>query len=361
MRFTDPHRKLPTRWDGLCQRMESRQYTFERIDLNDYLALGAEDRQAYDDARIDFISGGIVVGIPTIVNAIEAVKIAMDQNSSSGRDDHLGVIISAPGSHGKTTACMVLLGHVYDAYKARFGSIPSGVVPVAFISVPAVATQKSLVMALADFYGLPYPERLSQPQLARMVCEAIHQSHTQLIVLDELQNMAGIGPHKSESLATLKQFSNQVAATFVYSGVDLLGTNMLAGTAGAQLTRRASLVEVTTFEKSSAEGRHYWEAFIRSLGREMPLFATSPDNLAAMSDLLYERTGGNIGSLRNLLSQTAIKVIEGGDSMRECLDADLIHQAVLDAAAEQKLEFGDCAPLPGARGRRRRWKTNAYD
>jgi hypothetical protein len=78
-----------------------------------------------------------------------------------------------------------------------------------------------------------------------------------------------------------------------------------------------------------------------------------------MSDLLYERTGGNIGSLRNLLSQTAIKVIEDGDPIRECLDENLIHQAVLDAAAGQELEFGECAPLPGARGRRRTWKSNA--
>lgn len=354
MRFTDVDRKLPTRWDGLRKRLESRKSDFHPVTLGEYLRLSSSDREAYDNGRIAYIAGGIIVALPTITNAISAMKIAMDQNSSPGRDDHLGVIISAPGSHGKTTACMVLLEYVYNAYRAEFGDVPEGIVPGAFISVPAVATQKSLIMALADFYGLPYPDRISQPRLTRIVCEAIDQSHTQLIVLDELQNIAGKGPHKSESLATLKQLSNQLAATFVYSGVDLLGSNMLDGTAGQQLTRRAALVKVTTFENTSIDGRRAWKSLIGALGRDMPLFATEPSELVAMSDLLYERTGGNIGSLRNLLSQAAITVIERGKPEQERIDQELIHQAVLDAAAEEELEFSEWAPLPGFSGRRRR-------
>jgi len=324
-------------------------YLNEREGLTTYLRAGttrapvvlpAEERDAltktelhaYNRARLIHVSGGIMITTSQLAEAKKALTRLIAANSGRNSGHHGLMITGGPGL-GKTTICKALMRHVFKAYSRQFPNFEDhGQVPVVFVEVPAGCTGKLLMTAFARFFGLTIARSDTMDSIRHRVVRELNTAGTQLVVVDELHNLAAANRGNGESVDILKELHNQVGATFVYAGIDLINSALLAGARGRQLSARFAALELTQFENN---GDHMaeWRGIVQQFGRELPLSDQSPDDLIKISSHLRDLTGGSIGSLGRLLADVSIDLIHSPGTRPETITRELLDAQRLDMAA----------------------------
>jgi hypothetical protein len=130
----------------------------------------------------------------------------------------------------------------------------------------------------------------------------------------------------AEASDTLKYFSERIPATFIYAGISLERSGLLAGTRGEQIAGRFGIIRTQAF----APGEQ-WRALIAALEDSLRLHRHRPGTLTNLDGYLHQRTRGMIGSLLWLIRSAAIAaVIDGTEKITrkslDALDADLASQ-----------------------------------
>lgn len=300
----------------------------------EYEDLSAADKAAYDRARMLYLSGGIVIDTPQVQRARRLLTQHFAENA--GRNSgHAGLMLSGDSTVGKTTTCKALMRYVHAQYSKQFPDFRAhGRVPVAYIEVPAGSTGKLLMKTFADFFGLTVRSGESMVSIRSRVVDLLNDAGTQLIVVDELHNLAGRSASNGESVDVLKLLHNDVPATFVYAGIDLIGSALLTGPRGSQIGGRFTALEMTRLNSTDAEDRATWARLVSTLEKKLPLRHHEPGTLKKLAPYLYDRTSGSIGSLSRLITGAAIETIANPGIAKEALDKDLLDTRVLDIAAE---------------------------
>jgi hypothetical protein len=263
-----------------------------------------------------------------------------------------GAVIDGLGAHGKTTI-LVEFGRRFER-KLREQLDPAEqddeFIPVCYVSLPAGTSIRSLSAAMAAFYGIDAPGRCTAEQLTQMCKTCARRCRTVLFLIDEVHylNMRNEGDRKVNN--HLKHLANGLAATFVYAGIGLGQRGFLGeGIAGAdvalsQTQRRFRHYEIAPFQIGTPEGDREWKSLIMALEREVVLLRQPPASLVTMHRYLFERTGGVIGSVTELVRQAANLAIE---RKTERITQDLLDEVELDTAAEA--EYERRAPAAAAR------------
>ncbi len=305
----------------------------EVITVSERKALSSKAREEYDGRREKFLSGGIVLGTPHLSQAKLLLRQRFAENI--GRNSgHTGLMLSGDSTLGKTTILKSLMQYVYNKYERQFPDFEEhDEIPVVYIMLPAASTGKRLMQAFAKFFGLTVRSGETLGSLHNRVVDCLNAARTQLIVVDELHNLAGSGAGSGETSDLLKNLHNDLTATFVYAGIKLSQSTALEGARGNQLAGRFSMLEMNRFNLSNPEDRKTWKDLIVAFEKDLLLAEHQPGSLAAHMQYLFDRTGGSIGSLGNLLTGSAIAAIEFGK--RESVDLDLMNTMRLDFAAEQ--------------------------
>lgn len=342
-------------WESLHRRLGPGRQRFARVDQSAYEAMDPAQRTSYNAARIRFMSGEMTVMTRTILDLLRIFTRVESMNSGSltGRR---GVMLSAPASSGKTTACLALIESYLGVYdKENPGAIAGGAVPAVYTSIPATRTVKGVLQRIARFLALPFKKSDTEMELAAMLQEALPAVGTKLIVLDEVQMLSGAESTSRPAVNNLKDLSNYFAGTIVYSGVDLQGSGLLFGVAGNQLTRRVFNVDIIDFTATSQspEQQAEWTKIVVAFARSLPLYATDPSVIQEEADWLLWFTGGSLGTLRAVMFDAAAMLILNDDPSQETITRGLLEKAVRDYAAERGLQAAPPAPLQGARNRRK--------
>lgn len=289
----------------------------------------------YNRARMVHLSGGILIGTPQLLAAQKMLVSSFAVNS--GRNSgHAGLMISGSSTVGKTTTTKALMQWTFEKYRAQFPDFRRhGHMPVVYVEVPAASTAKLLMTAFADFFGLSIRRSETMDSIRRRVVAALTDAHTQLIVVDELHNLAPRNVGNGDSVDVLKSLHNDLAATFVYAGIDLLGGALLSGTRGQQIAGRFAALELRPFNTRTEEDRHLWLKFLAAYEAQLVLTDHTPSSIPAMHDYLYRRTGGSIGSLTRLLSSAAIEAITN-PTLPETITEALLNSITIDHTAEAR-------------------------
>ena len=116
----------------------------------------------------------------------------------------------------------------------------------------------------------------------------------------------------AESSDYLKYLAERTPATMVYAGVELESAGLFSGLRGRQLAGRFTLVRATPFSYAAQEDRRTWTSLIAAFEAHLRLLNHKPGTLPRLSSHLYTRTGGNIGSLSQLVKKAAITAIQDG-------------------------------------------------
>lgn len=313
-------------------------------------ALGPAARDEYDESRHDWHPNMAIVSTPQLASlhkSIDEIVQGNRQGPGSYNDDKtLGVaaIDALPGL-GKTTIANTF-GRAFDrADIARHGPLtPEGNprLPVFRVGIPADATIKTLNERICMFYGHPAMSRrhhgFSATRLGSFALDCVISAETRLGILDDVHF---VSPRRKDGLDVinhLKFLNSEFPVTFVFAGVDLEGKGFFfeggsgAMASKAQIGRRWTRLEVSPFEISSGEGRASWRSLLKTTEQRLVLARARPGMLDGISDYLFERSSGHIGSFFSLISRGCYRAIRTGE---EELTRDLLDGVRIDEAAEK--------------------------
>lgn len=298
--------------------------------------LDANELDALNDARLDFICDGLTVVSPQVRQALHKAKAMMKMNTRL-RIGRKGVLITGDATTGKTRACITLMRATWAQFRKEHPDDWAAATPVAYVCVPSGCTSKGLLRRFADFYHVDYGERTSADTLRRLVVNQMRSERTVLLVVDEMHNLGKIDQEAGISVDTLKDLSNAPFGTFVYAGINVAKFGLLSGSRGRQIAGRFAQVKTYPFSCATTDDRAVWAAIVGSFANQLPLAANNPDELVKHARWLHEITGGYIGSLHSVIAQAVALLITADDPTAETVTRDVLEGAVLDIQAEERL------------------------
>ncbi|NME81497.1 ATP-binding protein [Rhodococcus sp. 105337] len=308
--------------------------------------LSEEELEDYNEARMVWNAN-----LPTIkTSQLAAAYGICDQVMASAyRDgDKLrgSVVIDAEPGLGKTTIATRYARDVHRRVLRRDGPLTAEGHqrwPVAFIPLSAGVTLKGLNQQILRFYGHPAVDRASTSKLGALAVDCVTSCGTRLIVLDDLHFVDFRHHNGLEVSNHLKGLANDMAATFIYVGVNLTAKRFFdEGLFGehavyAQTSRRATRCPVAPFGIDTDTGMRGWLALLRTAEEHLVLADARAGMLCEHARLLHRRTQGRIASLTNLLDRVSYLAIVTGV---EAVTAELIATATVDNASESAARTG---------------------
>lgn len=358
---------------GLSRRESWRRYVDdppraqpEHLDPVRLRALGAAAREEYDESRHDWHPNLPIIRTPQLAALHDSIDLIVQSNRhDAGRVRGVAAVDALPGL-GKSTI-VDTFGRAFDrADIRRRGPVTAAGhprVPVFRVGLTANTTLKTLNERICLFYGHPAATRgsrsFSADRLASFALDSVLSCETRLGIIDDIHF---INPRRKDGLDVtnhLKYLNSEFPLTFLYAGVDLSKEGFFsegrtgAQAARAQTGRRWTRLEVAPFGIGTDEGRGDWQALLKASERQLVLARARPGMLTGISDYLFARTTGHIGSLFSLLSRGCYQAIRSGE---ECLTRDLLDRVRLDEASErarQELAAGFAAGLLTTRPRSR--------
>lgn len=290
--------------------------TFQLLPEQRWRSLSEEQRETYDEARINYHSEMIVVATSTIrqVNRQGRLLTMLNRREISARR---GLIVSGAQTTGKTTA-LKQLGRTHELMmRQRHPGRLQDRIPVVYVTTPPKGSPRMLAMEFARFLGLPPIKRAyNTTDVADAVCQVLTESKVDLVLVDEIHNL-NLATAAGEDMSDhLKYFTERLPATFVYAGINV-ERRLFTGVRGKQIAGRCVLISTGAFPYTDE-----WRAMIVTLEAALRLHRHPHGTLARNAKYLHRRTGGMIGSLSHLIRAAAqLAILEGEEAItRKLMD-----------------------------------------
>jgi hypothetical protein len=295
------------------------------LDTAVWQALEDAERMAYDDRRAAYHEELIVVRT-SVVDKVALEGRRLIRLNRRARGARRGLIVSGDGGTGKSTA-ITYLGKTFELI-SRQQSFGASRIPVVYVTVPPAATPRMLAVEFARFLGIPVVRRANITDVLEAVCGVLEDARTGLVLVDELHNLNITTRHGAEVSDTLKYFSERIAATFVYAGINLESEGLFSGTRGQQIASRFKQVAAAPFPYHDE-----WKGLVDTLEQALCLHRHRPRTLVQLDEYLHQRTGGMIGSLCEIVQTAAVEAIY---DETEAITKASLDNVQLDHAAESQ-------------------------
>lgn len=286
------------------------------------------------EERLAYHSAFVTVRTPAINTLATQVRTLMLLGRHQQTTARPSLIVTGPAAAGKTTA-LLEVGRTCHLAHTRNHPAPPGrahqQVPVAYLLVPPGATAKTLATEFARYLGIPVTTRMTQTQITEAVCHTYTQAGVRLILIDEIHRLNPRTTTGAEAADLLKDLTERIRATFVYTGIDVASTPLFTGVRGAQLAGRASLITCGPLPARHGNTRPFTD-LITDMENALDLQQHTPGTLPRHATYLHQRTAGRIGSLARLLRQAAITAICDGT---ERITKKTLEAIQLDHLAEE--------------------------
>lgn len=319
----------------------------------EYARLDIRERATYNKTRTDWLNEKHVIILPTVEAADRNLRDVVRRATPtvvSPRDTWYAVL-TGDAATGKSTAA-TWLGRKYELrIRAETGREDDDTfAPVVYIELPGTLTEKTLMGQFLTFLGERAPsERTDVETRTDRVVETPRALGTSLVIIDDVHLIRPTSTTGRSSANTLTRFSRRVPAGFMYAGLNVQDTNLFAGDVGRQTKGRAKVTRFTTYGHGTAEQRETWLRIVLTVEADLCLHDHPARALAPLSEYLWNRTGGSVSTLVELVSTTAQNAID--DGTERVTRAGLEHVEV-DAAAHEAEE--DRNARPSGDGRRTR-------
>jgi hypothetical protein len=288
--------------------------------------LPENERALYDEDRLDHHARMLVVSTSFVEKTVVCGRrlVLLNRHAVSARR---GLMVSGLPGTGKTSA-ITQLGRAHELLdRARHPQVADRI-PVLYITVPPAATARMVAAEFARFLGLPVRSRSNMTDIIEAVVGVCTDTRTGLVLVDEIHNVSQVTRAGSEVSDTLKYFSERIPATFVYAGIGLETSELLAGTRGAQISGRFTLVPTRPFPYGDE-----WKGLVATLEDTLLLHHHPPGSLVKLARYLHDRTAGMIGALSHAIRGAAIDAILSGT---ERVTKEGLAAIPLDHAAESQ-------------------------
>ena len=166
-------------------------------------------------------------------------------------------------------------------------------------------------------------------------------------MVGKIDDIHFINQHSKDGLAVsnhLKWLANELPITFIYAGVGLKKRRFFQeGLSGPSAAMAQSGRRWTRFEVGDFKNGGEWQTLVKAIEKRLVLTRVRTGSLVGLSDYLFDRTGGHIGSLMTLVIRGAYQAIRTGT---EALPERLLATIRIDEAAERGRRRPDNGPSP---------------
>ncbi|MEU4113800.1 TniB family NTP-binding protein [Kitasatospora sp. NPDC028055] len=328
-----------------------------------YKAMNEDDREDFNDARDAYHSALPLISTPQLqeVHAILHKRIKVNSRQAAGA--RRGIVLDGPPTVGKSTTVKLFAADFEHRLRRRHpdrfapGYIKDGLsvdyTPVVYLNIPSQATPKDLSMILADYMGMLYHPRWSKNMITGQVLTAMSESGVELVIIDDVHFLDLSAREGKVVNDHLKYLANHVAATFVYTGADLKTSGLfLEGTASGRATQtsgRNSHHQITNFPFKTTDDKTEWARTVLGMESNLRLFRHQVGALARLAPYLHDRTSGSIGALSQLIRESAITAVIGG---QEEITRSIMDETPLGHHFEAAYAAKGQSRKPGASSRR---------
>ncbi|MGL6236434.1 MAG: AAA family ATPase [Segniliparus sp.] len=313
----------------------------EPLTLAQLRALGTEARADYDKRRRIWHANLGPLKTPQLAELHEDLWDIVDSNAQDGDKAKGAIAIDATPGLGKTTAVLGFAKQFHQREVAADGTKTSEGHqrwPVCRVGLTGNTGMREFNRAMLDFYAHPGTTRGTSAEFAHRALDCVLSCETKLLVVDDLHFLRWSRASGVEVSNHFKYIANEFPVTLLFVGVGLAQRGLFsegstyADAVLAQTGRRTTRLGMRPFSVSTEQGRSEWRSVLLSIEQRIALCDKHQGMLAEdLSDHLFARSTGNIGSLMTLVNRACQRAVRIGV---EKLTEDLLNSVKIDAAAE---------------------------
>ncbi|CAJ1506392.1 AAA family ATPase [[Mycobacterium] kokjensenii] len=266
----------------------------------------------------------------------------VDSNAQDGDKAKGAVAIEAFPGLGKTTSVLDFAkkfhrrevneqGTVTDAGAERW--------PVCRVGLTGNTGMVEFNRAMLAFFAHPGTTRGNAAHFAHRALDCVLSCETKLLIVDDLHFLRWRNTVGVEISNHFKYIANEFPVTLVFVGVGLTKRGLFSeghsyeDAVIAQTGRRTTKLDMRLFEIDTDDRRREWRQMLLAIEQRVVLAEKRPGMLAdELSDYLFARSTGHIGSLMTLINRGCQRAVRTG---AEYLSRELMDQVKNDAASEK--------------------------
>ena len=307
--------------------------------------LEALSEDAYDDynrKRREWHANLGPVKTPQLSALHEDLWDIVDSNAHDGDKAKGAVAIDAFPGLGKTTSVLAFarqyhrreikaLGETTDCGAERW--------PVCRVGLTGNTGMKEFNRAMLEFFAHPGTRRGTAADYARRALDCVLSCQVRVLIVDDLHFLRWRNTVGVEISNHFKYIANEFPVTLIFVGVGLAARGLFSegftyeDAVIAQTGRRTTKLDMRPFTIDTDEGRREWRQLLLALEQRIVLADKRPGTLADdLSDYLFARSTGHIGSLMTLINRGCQRAVRTG---AEAVSRELMDRVKSDAASEK--------------------------
>jgi hypothetical protein len=314
----------------------------ERMTRRELEALTENACDEYNRERREWHANLGPIKTPQLANLHEDLWDIVDSNAQDGDKAKGAVAIDAFPGLGKTTAVLDFARKYHQREVKEQGTTTSHGHerwPVCRVGLTGNTGMVEFNRAMLAFFAHPGVSRGNAAHFAHRALDCVLACETKLLIVDDLhflrwRNTAGV-----EISNHFKYIANEFPVTLIFVGVGLAARGLFSeghsyeDAVIAQTGRRTTKLDVQPFVINTDEGRREWRQLLLALEKRIVLVDKQPGMLADdLSDYLFARSTGHIGSLMTLINRGCQRAVRTG---AENLSRELLDLVKNDAASEK--------------------------
>jgi hypothetical protein len=314
----------------------------EQLTLKQKELLGEAALLEYEQRRSVWHANLGPIGTPQLKALHEDLWDILASNQQDGDKAKGAVAVDAFPGLGKTTAVLDFALKYHRQVIEREGAFTVAGHerwPVCRVGLTSNIGMKEFNRSLLEYYAHPGRKSGTAALFAQRALDCVLECETRILVIDDLHFLKWHDRNGTEVSNHFKYIANEFPVTIIFIGVEL-GNRRLYSEANshgnitlAQTARRTTPLTMEPFVVTNDKHRLEWRRMLLALEKRIVLCRKFPGMLAdELSDYLYIRTTGHIGSLMTLINRGCQRAARTG---AELLDEELLDQVKLDAAAER--------------------------
>lgn len=314
----------------------------ERLSRAGLKALSEAARADYNVQRRAWHANLGPLRTPQLADLHEQLWDIVDSNNQTAEKPKSAVAIDGFPGLGKTTAALAF-ARDFHRREITEGGLKTAArhqrIPVCRVGLTGNTGMLDFNRAMLAFYGHPGINRGTAAQLAHRALDCVLSCETRLLMIDDLHFLRWRNTQGVEISNHFKYIANEFPVTIIYIGVGLAERGLFSEGPSyqdaiiAQTGRRTTKLGMKAFPVETKEERTRWRDLLLSLEQRIVLADSHPGMLAdELSDYLYARSTGHIGSLITLINRGCQRAVRTG---AERLTQGLLDRVKNDEASEK--------------------------
>ena len=305
-------------------------------------ALGENAYEDYNRQRREWHANLGPIKTPQLAALHEDLWDIVDSNAQDGDKAKGAIAIDAFPGLGKTTSVLAFAKDLHRReIKAEGAQTSAGHErwPVCRVGLTGNTGMLDFNRAMLSFFAHPGVSRGNAAQFAHRAMDNVLACESRVLIVDDLHFLRWRNTTGVEISNHFKYIANEFPVTLIFIGVGLAARGLFSEGCSyedavlAQTGRRTTQLDMRPFTVDNDEGRREWRQLLLTLEKRIVLADKHPGMLADdLSDYLFARSTGHIGSLMTLINRGCQRAVRTGV---ERIDIELLDRVKNDTAAEK--------------------------